>query len=114
MPGLVAGPSGTFSWIGHDRVLHGGGILVGVRSVGEGSVWLNIALLIPFVAADYFRVGERGPAAPSQCRCGMWTCSAAVLIAMWINGLGQSLDPIAGESGSAAIATVSRAIVRSL
>jgi amino acid transporter len=72
--------------------------LLGVHSVGEGSVWLNIALLAPFVALIIFALGiERAPGDIPQAPLRHVDLLGGVLIAMW-NYMGwDNLSTIAGE-----------------
>ena len=52
--------------------------ILGVRAVGEGSVWLNVALLAPFVALIIFALGSgEVRRRRSQFRCATSICSAA-------------------------------------
>ena len=71
--------------------------IFGARSVGEGSVWLNVALLAPFAALIVLALGmgRRGvPAAQPLRRVDLL---GGVLIAMW-NYMGwDNLSTIAGE-----------------
>src|SRR6202163_18355 len=57
MPGLVAGHRGLILGFAMIAVCTGWNIL-GVRSVGEGSVWMNVALFAPFVALIIFALGS--------------------------------------------------------
>ncbi len=72
--------------------------ILGVHSVGEGSVWLNVALLAPFVALIILalgsgRTGDAGCAVPLR----HVDLLGGVLIAMW-NYMGwDNLSTIAGE-----------------
>jgi amino acid transporter len=72
--------------------------VLGVRSVGEGSVWLSVALLAPFVALTVFALGSgrfAGGGAPAPLRHA--DLLGGVLIAMW-NYMGwDNLSTIAGE-----------------
>src|SRR6202049_4987293 len=98
MPGLVAGHRGLilgFAMIGICTAWN----VLGVRSVGEGSVWLNVALLAPFVALTVLALGSgkfaAGGAAPVPLRHA--DLLGGVLIAMW-NYMGwDNLSTIAGE-----------------
>ncbi len=97
LPGLVAGHRGLF--LGFAMIaLCTAWNLLGVYSVGEGSVWLNIALLVPFVALIIFALGMQrapGDAAPVPLR--HVDLLGGVLIAMW-NYMGwDNLSTIAGE-----------------
>ncbi len=71
--------------------------IFGVRAVGEGSVWLNVALLAPFVALIIFALGSgrTGGGVPVPLR--QVDLLGGVLIAMW-NYMGwDNLSTIAGE-----------------
>jgi amino acid transporter len=101
MPGLVAGHRGLilgFTMIAICTVWN----ILGVRSVGEGSVWLNVALLVPFVALTILALGSGKFAAsgvpPAPLRHA--DLLGGVLIAMW-NYMGwDNLSTIAGEVDS--------------
>ncbi len=96
MPGLVAGHRGMilgFAMIALCTAWN----LMGVRSVGEGSIWLNIALFAPFIALIIFALGSgrAGVIAPVPLR--HVDLLGGVLIAMW-NYMGwDNLSTIAGE-----------------
>jgi amino acid transporter len=71
--------------------------ILGVRAVGEGSVWLNVALLAPFVALIVLAlgIGRSGMAVSAPLR--HVDLLGGVLIAMW-NYMGwDNLSTIAGE-----------------
>jgi amino acid transporter len=96
-PGLVAGRRGMilgFAMIALCTVWNA----FGAHSVGEGSVWLNVALLAPFVALTIFAVGSgrfSDGAAPAPLRHA--DLLGGVLIAMW-NYMGwDNISTIAGE-----------------
>jgi amino acid transporter len=96
-PALVAGRRGLivgFAMIAACTAWN----LLGAHSVGEGSVWLNVALLVPFVALTIFALGSgrfSGGAAPVPLRHA--DLLGGVLIAMW-NYMGwDNLSTIAGE-----------------
>jgi amino acid transporter len=96
-PGLVAGRRGLilgFAMIALCTLWN----VFGAHSVGEGSVWLNVALLAPFVALTIFAIGSgrfSGGAAPIPLRHA--DLLGGVLIAMW-NYMGwDNLSTIAGE-----------------
>ena len=97
MPGLVAGHRGLilgFAMIAMCTAWN----LLGVRSVGEGSVWLNVALLAPFVALIILALGS-GRTGDDRCRVPLRHVDllGGVLIAMW-NYMGwDNLSTIAGE-----------------
>jgi amino acid transporter len=96
MPGLVAGHRGLylgFAMIALCTIWN----IKGAHSVGEGSVWLNVALLAPFVALIIIVLGSgrTGDAAPVPIR--HVDLLGGVLIAMW-NYMGwDNLSTIAGE-----------------
>jgi amino acid transporter len=96
-PGLVAGHRGLMVGFGMIAVCTAWNVF-GAHSVGEGSVWLNVALLAPFVALTIFAVGSgrfSGGAAPVPLRHA--DLLGGVLIAMW-NYMGwDNLSTIAGE-----------------
>jgi amino acid transporter len=96
LPGVVAGHRGLL--LGFEMiVLCTAWNVLGVRSVGEGSVWLNIALLAPFVALIIIAVGSgrTGGGVPVPLR--HVDLLGGVLIAMW-NYMGwDNLSTIAGE-----------------
>jgi len=100
MPGLVAGHRGLILGFAMIALCTAWNIL-GVRSVGEGSVWLNVALLAPFVALTILALGSgrfgggSADAAPPPLRHA--DLLGGVLIAMW-NYMGwDNLSTIAGE-----------------
>jgi amino acid transporter len=73
--------------------------ILGTRSVGEGSVWMNVALLAPFVALTVIALGSGrfagGDSAATPLRHA--DLLGGVLIAMW-NYMGwDNLSTIAGE-----------------
>jgi amino acid transporter len=73
--------------------------LLGVRSVGEGSVWLNVALLAPFVALTIMALGSGTFGARHATRIPLRHADllGGVLVAMW-NYMGwDNLSTIAGE-----------------
>ena len=73
--------------------------ILGVRSVGEGSVWLNVALLAPFVALTVFALGSGrfGAAGGAPVPLRHADLLGGVLVAMW-NYMGwDNLSTIAGE-----------------
>src|ERR1700737_1246417 len=96
MPGLQTGHRGLFLGFAIVALCTAWNIL-GVRSVGEGSVWLNIALLAPFVALIVLALGmgRRGMPVSVPLRRGdfLW----AVFIAMWKYMGWDNLSTIAGE-----------------
>jgi amino acid transporter len=99
-PGVVAGHRGLILGFAMIALCTAWNIL-GVRSVGEGSVWLNVALLAPFVALTVLALGSGkfsgggAGAAPVPLRHA--DLLGGVLIAMW-NYMGwDNLSTIAGE-----------------
>jgi len=96
MPGLQTGHRGLFLGFAMIVLCTAWNIL-GVQSVGEGSVWLNIALLAPFVALIVLALGMgRGGMAVSV-PLRQVDLLGGVLIAMW-NYMGwDNLSTIAGE-----------------
>jgi amino acid transporter len=97
-PGLVAGHRGLILGFAMIAICTGWNIL-GVRSVGEGSVWLNVALLAPFVALTVLALGSGrfGGAVGDPVPLRHADLLGGVLIAMW-NYMGwDNLSTIAGE-----------------
>jgi amino acid transporter len=95
-PGLVAGHRGLVFGFGM-IVLCTAWNLLGVRSVGEGSVWLNVALLAPFVALIIFALGSGRVGDPAPVPLRHVDLLGGVLIAMW-NYMGwDNLSTIGGE-----------------
>src|ERR1700688_1461433 len=97
-PELVAGHRGLILGFAMIAICTAWNAL-GVRSVGEGSVWLNVALLAPFVALTVLALGSGkfagAGAAPVPLRHA--DLPGGVLIAMW-NYMGwDNLSTIAGE-----------------
>ena len=99
MPGLVAGHRGLILGFAMIALCTAWNIL-GVRSVGEGSVWLNVALLVPFVALTVIALGSgRFSGNPGGVPIPLRHADllGGVLIAMW-NYMGwDNLSTIAGE-----------------
>ena len=98
MPGLVAGHRGLIFGFAMIALCTAWNVL-GVRSVGEGSVWMNVALLTPFVALTILALGNGkfsgASAAPVPLRHA--DLLGGVLVAMW-NYMGwDNLSTIAGE-----------------
>jgi amino acid transporter len=95
-PALVAGHRGLILGFAMIALCTAWNIF-GVRSVGEGSIWLNVALLAPFVALTILALGSgrfSGGAAPPLRHADLL---GGVLIAMW-NYMGwDNLSTIAGE-----------------
>jgi amino acid transporter len=95
-PGLLAGHRGLFLGFAMIAVCTGWNIL-GARAVGEGSVWLNVALLAPFVALIVLALGSGRSGAPVSVPLRHVDLLGGVLIAMW-NYMGwDNLSTIAGE-----------------
>src|ERR1700719_4021486 len=98
-PGIVAGHRGLILGFAMIALCTAWNIL-GVRAVGEGSVWLNVALLVPFVALTIFALGSGrfdGAARASSIPLRHADLLGGVLIAMW-NYMGwDNLSTIAGE-----------------
>jgi amino acid transporter len=97
MPELVAGHRGLILGLAMIAFCTAWNAL-GVRSVGEGSVWLNVALLAPFVALTILALGS-GKFSPGVAPVPLRHADllGGVLIAMW-NYMGwDNLSTIAGE-----------------
>jgi amino acid transporter len=95
-PGLLTGHRGLFLGFAMIALCTAWNIL-GVRAVGEGSVWLNVALLAPFVALIVLALGSGRSAAPISVPLRHVDLLGGVLIAMW-NYMGwDNLSTIAGE-----------------
>ena len=96
LPGLQSGHRGLFLGFAMIAICTGWNIL-GARSVGEGSVWLNIALLAPFVALIVLALGMGRGGMPVSVPLRQVDLLGGVLIAMW-NYMGwDNLSTIAGE-----------------
>ena len=96
MPGLVAGHRGLILGFAMIAICTGWNVL-GVRSVGEGSVWMSLALLAPFVALTIFALGSGRFAGATPVPLRHADLLGGVLIAMW-NYMGwDNLSTIAGE-----------------
>jgi len=96
LPGLQSGHRGFFLGFAMIALCTGWNIL-GARSVGEGSVWLNIALLAPFVALIVLALGMGRGGMPVSAPLRQVDLLGGVLIAMW-NYMGwDNLSTIAGE-----------------
>jgi amino acid transporter len=96
LPGLQSGHRGLFLGFAMIALCTGWNIL-GARSVGEGSVWLNIALLAPFVALIVLALGMGRGGMPVSVPLRQVDLLGGVLIAMW-NYMGwDNLSTIAGE-----------------
>jgi len=96
LPGLQAGHRGLFLGFAMIALCTAWNIL-GARSVGEGSVWLNIALLAPFVALIVLALGMGRGGVPVSVPLRQVDLLGGVLIAMW-NYMGwDNLSTIAGE-----------------
>src|SRR6202166_1655962 len=99
MPGLVAGHRGLILGFAMIAICTAWNAL-GVRSVGEGSVWLNVALLAPFVALTILALGHGRAEAVAPVPLRHADFLGGVLIAMW-NYMGwDNLSTIAGEVDS--------------
>jgi amino acid transporter len=96
MPGLQSGHRGLFFGFAMIALCTAWNIL-GARSVGEGSVWLNVALLAPFVALIVLALGMGRGGMPASVPLRQVDLLGGVLIAMW-NYMGwDNLSTIAGE-----------------
>jgi amino acid transporter len=96
LPGLQSGHRGLFLGFAMIALCTGWNIL-GARSVGEGSVWLNVALLAPFVALIVLALGMARGGLPVSVPLRQVDLLGGVLIAMW-NYMGwDNLSTIAGE-----------------
>ena len=96
LPGLQTGHRGLFLGFAMIAICTGWNLL-GARSVGEGSVWLNIALLAPFVALVVMALGMGRGGVPVSVPLRHVDLLGGVLIAMW-NYMGwDNLSTIAGE-----------------
>jgi len=96
LPGLQSGHRGLFLGFAMIALCTGWNIL-GARSVGEGSVWLSIALLAPFVALVVLALGMGRGGMPVSVPLRQVDLLGGVLIAMW-NYMGwDNLSTIAGE-----------------
>jgi amino acid transporter len=95
-PGLQSGHRGLFLGFAMIALCTAWNIL-GVRAVGEGSVWLNVALLAPFVALIVLALGIGRSGAVVSVPLRHIDLLGGVLIAMW-NYMGwDNLSTIAGE-----------------
>jgi amino acid transporter len=98
MPGIVAGHRGLILGFAMIAICTAWNIL-GAHSVGEGSIWLNVALLAPFVALTVMALGSGrfAGADPTPPPLRHADLLGGVLIAMW-NYMGwDNLSTIAGE-----------------
>jgi amino acid transporter len=96
MPGLQSGHRGLLLGFAMIALCTAWNIL-GARSVGEGSVWLNVALLAPFVALIVLALGMGRGGMPASVPLRQVDLLGGVLIAMW-NYMGwDNLSTIAGE-----------------
>jgi amino acid transporter len=96
MPGLQSGHRGLLLGFAMIALCTAWNIL-GARSVGEGSVWLNVALLAPFVALIVLALGMDRGGMPASVPLRQVDLLGGVLIAMW-NYMGwDNLSTIAGE-----------------
>jgi amino acid transporter len=95
-PGLVAGHRGLVIGLAMIALCTAWN-LAGVRAMGEGSVALNIALLVPFVVLIAIALVNGQSSAPSTTPVRDADLLGGVLIAMW-NYMGwDNLSTIAGE-----------------
>jgi amino acid transporter len=99
-PGLVAGHRGLILGFAMIAICTAWNVL-GVRSVGEGSMWLSVALLAPFVALTVMAlgIGKLSPGGAGEAPVPLRHADllGGVLIAMW-NYMGwDNLSTIAGE-----------------
>jgi amino acid transporter len=95
-PGLLTGHRGLFLGFAMIALCTAWNIL-GARAVGEGSVWLNVALLAPFVALIVLALGSGRSGAAVSVPLRHVDLLGGVLIAMW-NYMGwDNLSTIAGE-----------------
>jgi amino acid transporter len=96
MPGLQSGHRGLLLGFAMIALCTAWNIL-GARSVGDGSVWLNVALLAPFVALIVLAFGMGRGGMPASVPMRQVDLLGGVLIAMW-NYMGwDNLSTIAGE-----------------
>ena len=98
MPSLVEGHRGLILGFAMIALCTAWNVL-GVRSVGEGSVWMNVALLAPFVALTIMALGSGkfGVAHATRIPLRHADLLGGVLVAMW-NYMGwDNLSTIAGE-----------------
>jgi len=96
MPALVSGHRGLILGFAMIALCTAWNVL-GVRSVGEGSVWMNVALLAPFVALTILALGSGKSAGAAPVPLRHADLLGGVLIAMW-NYMGwDNLSTIAGE-----------------
>jgi amino acid transporter len=96
LPGLRQGHRGLFLGFAMIALCMAWNI-AGARSVGEGSVWLNVALLAPFFALIVLALGMGRGGMPVSVPLRHVDFLGGVLIAMW-NYMGwDNLSTIAGE-----------------
>jgi amino acid transporter len=96
LPGLQLGHRGLFLGFAMIALCTAWNI-AGARSVGDGSVWLNVALLAPFVALIVLALGMGRGGMPVSVPLRHVDFLGGVLIAMW-NYMGwDNLSTIAGE-----------------
>ena len=95
-PSITAGHRGL--WLGFAMIaVCTAWNIVGARAVGEGSIWLNVALLLPFVALVGFALMHGRMGASSAVPLKRADLLGGILIAMW-NYMGwDNLSTIAGE-----------------
>jgi len=107
-PGIVAGRRGLVLGFGMIALCTAWNI-VGVRAVGDGSVILSVALLIPFAALIIFAMFHARPEAAGAVPLRHADLLGGILIAMW-NYMGwDNLSTIAGE-----VATPRRTYTRAM
>jgi amino acid transporter len=96
MPGLVAGHRGLYLGFAMIALCTAWNIF-GVRAVGEGSVWLNVALFAPFIALIILALGSGRSGGVVSVPLRHVDLLGGILIAMW-NYMGwDNLSTIAGE-----------------
>jgi amino acid transporter len=98
-PSLTAGHRAL--WLGFAMiVLCTAWNIIGARAVGEGSIWLSIALFLPFVALVTFALMHVHVGSTSAAPLQRADLLGGILIAMW-NYMGwDNLSTIAGEVDS--------------
>jgi amino acid transporter len=95
-PGLVAGDRGLVLGLAMIGICAAWN-LAGVRAIGDGSVVLNVALLVPFAVLTVIAVSHAPAAAPPAVSLTHADLLGGILIAMW-NYMGwDNLSTIAAE-----------------